>query len=35
MAGIEFVLIDRSTTIRDFKKELRWNEAYYLTTKGL
>ena len=35
MAGIEFVLIDRSTTIRQFKKELRWNEAYYLSTKGL
>src|SRR5512143_1974280 len=35
MAGIELVLIDRATTIRDFKKELRWNEAYYLSTKGL
>jgi L-arabinose isomerase len=35
MAGIEFVLIDRSTTIRQLKKELRWNEAYYVSTKGL
>jgi len=35
MAGIELVLIDRTTTIRDFKKELRWNEAYYQSTKGL
>jgi L-arabinose isomerase len=35
MAGIEFVLIDRATTIRALRKELRWNEAYYLSTKGL
>jgi L-arabinose isomerase len=35
MAGIEFVLIDRSTTIRQLKKELRWNEAYFLATRGL
>src|SRR5512140_262263 len=35
MAGIEFVLIDRGTSIRELKKELRWNEAYYLSTKGL
>ena len=35
MAGIEFVLIDRATSIRELKKELRWNEAYYLSTKGL
>jgi L-arabinose isomerase len=35
MAGIEFVLIDRQTTIRGLKNELRWNEAYYHSTKGL
>jgi L-arabinose isomerase len=35
MAGIEFVLIDKDTRVRDLKKELRWNEAYYLVTKGL
>jgi L-arabinose isomerase len=35
MAGIEFVLIDRSTTIRALKQELRWNEAYYQSTRGL
>jgi L-arabinose isomerase len=27
MAGIEFLLIDENTTIRDFKNQLRWNEA--------
>jgi len=35
MAGIEFVLIDGETRLRELKKELRWNEAYYLATKGL
>jgi L-arabinose isomerase len=29
MAGIEFVVIDRHTSIREFKKELRWNDLYY------
>jgi L-arabinose isomerase len=29
MAGIEFVLIDSSTTTGGFLKELRWNQAYY------
>jgi L-arabinose isomerase len=29
MAGMEFLLIDRNTNLSDFKKELRWNEAYY------
>ncbi|MFZ0662637.1 MAG: L-arabinose isomerase [Acidobacteriaceae bacterium] len=28
IAGIEFLLIDEATTVRGFKKELRWNEAY-------
>jgi len=35
MAGIEFVLIDAETRLRELKKELRWNEVYYLSTKGL
>jgi L-arabinose isomerase len=35
MAGIEFVLIDRDTRIRELKKELRWNEAYFHGTRGL
>jgi L-arabinose isomerase len=29
MADIEMVKIDQNTNINDFKKELRWNEAYY------
>lgn len=29
MAGIEFLLINNDTTIREFKKELRWNDLYY------
>ena len=29
MLGIEFLLIDGSTTKRSFKKELRWNEAAF------
>ena len=33
MADIEFLLIDEETTIRGFKKELRMNEAYYLSSK--
>ncbi|MFL5740243.1 MAG: L-arabinose isomerase [Flavisolibacter sp.] len=29
MAGIESVVIDRDTKIRQFKKELHWNEVFY------
>ena len=29
MAGIEYLLIDENICIRDFKKEMRWNEIYY------
>jgi L-arabinose isomerase len=35
MAGVEIVLIDESTSIRELKKELRWNEAYYHVARGL
>jgi len=35
MAGVEFVLIDQSTTIRELKQALRWNEIYYHLAKGL
>ena len=35
MAGIEYVCIDDSTTISEFKKELRWNEVYYMLGKAL
>ena len=29
MADLEYLLIDRDTTIQNFKKELRWNRVYY------
>lgn len=35
LAGVEFLLIDEKTTLRDFKKELRNNEIYYGTGRGL
>ncbi|HVU10571.1 MAG TPA: L-arabinose isomerase [Phototrophicaceae bacterium] len=35
MAGIEFLRIDETTQISEFKKELRWNDAYYLLTQRL
>jgi L-arabinose isomerase len=35
MADIELLLIDENTTIPEFKKELRWNEVYYLLNKSL
>ena len=35
MAGCEFLLIDGGTTVGGFKKELRWNEAYYHLARGL
>lgn len=35
IAGIEMVLIDKNTTIPEFKKELRWNEMYYMLANGL
>ncbi len=33
MMGIEFVVIDKKTNIFDFKKELRFNDVYYLLNK--
>jgi L-arabinose isomerase len=35
IAGLEFLLIDADTTIQGFKKELRWNQAYYRLARGL
>ncbi len=35
MAGCEFLLIGADTTPTGFKKELRWNEAYYHLARGL
>jgi L-arabinose isomerase len=29
MADVEFLLLENGTKLADFKKELRWNEAYY------
>jgi L-arabinose isomerase len=34
IAGIEHLLIGADTKVSDFKKELRWNEAYYALNKG-
>lgn len=33
MAGIECVLIDNNTTLRDLKNELRWSDVYYQLNK--
>lgn len=30
MAGIEFLCINKHTRLREFKKELSWNDVYYL-----
>jgi L-arabinose isomerase len=35
MAGIEFVAINKDTCLTEFKKELKWNEMYYMLAKGL
>ena len=35
MAGLEFLSIGKDTNISDWKKELRWNDMYYLLAKGL
>jgi L-arabinose isomerase len=34
MAGVELVVIDADTRIRQFKQELRWNEVYYGLNRG-
>jgi len=34
-ADVEFVLIDKNTCLTEFKKELRWNEIYYMLANGL
>jgi L-arabinose isomerase len=34
IAGMEFLLIDRDTRLRDFKKELHWNDVYFSLAKG-
>ncbi len=35
MAGIEFLLIDSGTTLREFEKELRWNAVHYHFKAGV
>jgi L-arabinose isomerase len=35
MAGVEFLLIDSETKLRDFKNEIRWNEVYYQLARGI
>jgi L-arabinose isomerase len=35
MAGIEIVIIDGKTTLREFRKELRYNEVYYALNRGI
>ena len=35
MTGIELALIDENCEIRQFRKELRWNDLYYALNKGL
>jgi len=35
MAGIEYVHIGKDTRLTEFKKELRWNEMYYMLAKGI
>jgi L-arabinose isomerase len=35
IAGIELVVIDERTRIRDIANELRWNQAYYRLAAGL
>ena len=35
MAGIEFLLIDETTRVDEFKDKLRWNDLYYRLNKGL
>jgi L-arabinose isomerase len=35
IAGVELVAIDADTRMRDFTRELRWNQAYYRLAEGL
>jgi L-arabinose isomerase len=34
IAGVELVRIDAGTTLRDFRNELNWNQAYYRLAQG-
>jgi L-arabinose isomerase len=35
MAGVELLTIDAGTTLRQFTKEIRWNQAYHRLARGL
>ncbi len=35
MARTELLVIDESTTLREFQKEVRWNAAYYRLAQGI
>ncbi len=35
IADIEYVVIDKDTNLTSFKKELKWNDLYYLLNKSL
>ena len=35
IAGVELLLIDAETRIGEFRKELRWNQAYFHLARGL
>ncbi|NUR26000.1 MAG: L-arabinose isomerase, partial [Catenulispora sp.] len=35
MTGVELLVIDAGTNLRDFAKEIRWNQAYYRLAAGL
>jgi L-arabinose isomerase len=35
IARTELVVIDEAMTVRDFQRELRWNQAYYRLAQGL
>ena len=34
MAGVELLVIDAETQMRDFAREVRWNQAYFQTVRG-
>ncbi|MCA2190536.1 L-arabinose isomerase [Nonomuraea cavernae] len=34
MLGVELLVIDADTTVRQFARELRWNQAYYRLAQG-
>jgi L-arabinose isomerase len=35
MAGLELLVIDEATTIGEFQRQVRWNQAYYRLAQGL